>query len=295
MPKPKDGSSQRSISIKLGSLIVLVVGVVVTIALLTAILYRPGSFTVVAQNRGLGSIEFKFNQNQVSFSEVLDALLSEQPGSQVDASQRKALIANILRTHGFYSIPGDDAVSALRTMEDTEGTHAFMHSVRELLYDLAGPFARPITFSEARDGRLLEALEDLAKQEPASPLVVRLWEMYLNLQGIFSPRAVKASVSIDQTLQAGIAETCNGSPLLEKGGIIQASVKSDEPQSMIKVFVHKARLCKSPTAEEMLSGKEVKLWLSSADMENLLLRKEFEDRVSIKADLLPEPAALVSE
>jgi hypothetical protein len=295
MPKQKDGQSPPFVTTKMGALIVLVVGLVVGAALLTAILFRPGSFAVVAQNRGLGSIEFKFNQNQVSFSEVLDALLSEQPGSQVNSSQRKALIANILRTHGFYSIPGDDAVSALRTMEDTERTHAFMHSVRELLYDLAGPFARPVTFSGARDARLLEALEDLARREPASPLVVRLWEMNLNLQGIFSPRAVTASVSIDQTLQPGIAATCNGSPLLEKGGIIQASAKSDDPQSMIKVFVHKARLCRSPTSEEILGGKEVQLWLAPSDMANLLLRNDAAGEITIKAELLPEPATLLSE
>jgi hypothetical protein len=276
-------------------LVIIVIGLIIGSALLTAILFRPGSFTVVAQSRGFGSVEFKFNQSQVSLGEVLNALLSEQPGSQVNSSERKTLIATILRAHGFYSIPSEDAVSALRSMQDGEGTHAFMHEVRELLYDLEGPFAPPSTFAEARDARLLEALEDLARRHPTSPLVVRLWQMNLNLEGIFSPRPVKTVVKVDQTLQAGIAATCSGSPLLEKAGIIQAAVKNDEAQSMIKVLMHKAKLCRSPTAEEILGGQEVRLWISVTDMENLLLRDDVAGEPTVKAELLPEPASLVSE
>jgi hypothetical protein len=214
---PESDQHSRPLNAKLASLIVIIVGAVVGAAIVVAILYRSGSFSVVAQSQGVGSVEFKFAQNQVSFSEVLDRLLTEQPGSEVDAASRQRLIANILRAHNFYYIPSDDAVSALRRMKETEGTREFMRAVRSLLDDLAGPFSPPNTFVEA-DSRLLQALDDLYNHNPTSPLAVSLWEMNLNLRGIFSPRTIDVSVQVDEGLSDGVAATCTGSPLLGKLG-----------------------------------------------------------------------------
>ena len=291
MPR-KDQQSR----LKLGVLIAIVIGIVIGTVLVIATLYRSGSFSVVAQGpQGIGSVEFKFDKNQVSLSEILDKLLSEQSGSDVDSVQRRRLVSNILQAHDFYYIPSDDAVAAMRRMKETNDNHPFMHAMRGLLYDLTGPFSRPDTFVEAPDGRLLQALQDLYDREPSSPLAVAIWEMNLNLQGIFNPRAINASIQLDKNLAEGIAETCNGSPLLEKVGIIQLDVKSDEPQPMIKVRIQKPMICVSTKTEDMLAGKETTIWLSANDMNNLVMDRPMVDNSVLHAKVMPQAMSLVGE
>lgn len=291
---PTNDQGPTSPTARFGALIAVLVAVVVGAVVIVATLYRSGSFSVVAQSQGLGSVELKFDQSQVSLSDILDRLLSEQPGNGVDPVARRRLISNILQAHDFYYIPSDDAVAALRRMKDTKNNQEFMRAVRGLLYDLTGPFSRPDTFMEAPDGRLLQALDDLYKRNPASPLAVALWEMNLNLQGIFNPRTINASIQVDPGLGEGVAATCSGSLLLEKVGILQLVVKNDEPQPMIKVFIQKSRMCELTRAEDLLAGKETTVWVSPSDMKNLVIDSSSTTN-GVHAKLLPQPAALVGE
>jgi hypothetical protein len=286
---PTNNQRSRQLSAKLGGLIVIVVGAVVAAVLFFAIMYRSGSFSVVAQGQGIGAVEFKFAENKVSFSEVLDRLLTEQPGSEVDAASRQRLIANILRAHNFYYIPSDDAVSALRRMKETQGTREFMRAVRSLLYDLAGPFSPPDTFVEAPDARLLQALNDLYESSPSNPLAVSLWEMNLNLQGIFNPRTVDVTVQVDDGLSHGVAATCTGSPLLDKQGVIQLFGGNDD--RMITVLIQKPKMCEPTKAKDMLAGKETKVWISLADMNNLITETRTSN-VGVHAKLQPQAKGL---
>jgi hypothetical protein len=271
-----DQGSKNPVNAKLGILITIVIGLVVGTVLIFAILNRGGGFTVVAQGQGLGEIKFQFDKDQVSLGDVLDNLLSEQTGSEVDSAKRHRLISNILQAHGFYQIPSEDAVTALRRMKETKDNREFMQSMRGMLYDLAGPFSRPDTFMEARDDRLLQALEDLYDYSPSSPLAVALWEMNLNVKGFFNPRIINATISLDANLEKGVAATCNGSPLLDKLGFLQLQVKNDDPSPMVKVFVQKRRMCDpsiKTRAEDLLAGKATTIWISEKDMSNLLIGK----------------------
>jgi hypothetical protein len=289
-----DQDSSRSTP-RYGAIVAAFVAIVLGIVVIVATLYRSGSFSVVAQSQGLGSVELKFDQSQVSLSDILDRLLSDEPGSGVDTAARRRLISNILKAHDFYYIPSDDAVTALRRMKTTKSTREFMREVRGLLYDLSGPFSRPDTFIDAPDGRLLQALDDLYNQSPSSPLAVALWEMNLNLQGIFNPRAINASIQLDPSLGNGIAATCTGSPLLEKVGIIQPVVNNDEPQPMIRVFIQKSRMCQATKAEDLLGGKETTVWVSQADMNNLIIDRSTTTNGGVHAKLLPQASTLVGE
>jgi len=293
MPSKDQGSGH--LNVKLGALITIVIGVIVGTVLVIAIFYRSGSFSIVAQSQGIGEIKVQFDKSQVSLSDVLDSLLAEQPGSAVDFEKRRRLISNILQTHGFYYIPSDDAVAALRRMKETKTTREFMHAMRSLLYDLTGPFSRPDTFIEAPDGRLLQALEDLYDRNPSSPLAVALWEMNLNVKGIFNPRTVNASIQVDKSLAERVAATCNGSPLLQKIGIVQLEVKGDGPQPMIKVFIQKPRMCETIKPQDMLAGKETTIWISESDMNNLIISKEMVGNSGVRAKVLPQAMTLVGE
>ena len=111
--------------------------------------------------------------------------------------------------------------------------------MRQLLYDLAGPFARPATFMDASDDRLLLALDDLVANKPSSPLVAKLWEMSLDWKGIFQPRIVKVDIQLDSTLKANVAATCAGSILLEKS----AQVANEQGDVGVSVIISKAKPC----------------------------------------------------
>jgi hypothetical protein len=99
---------------------------------------------------------------------------------------------------------------AMRDIEETEATRDAVRAVRTMLYDLAGPFARPATFLEARDDRVLLAIDDLYEHNPASPVVAKLWEMSLDMKGIFEPRDIRISIREDKSLASGVAATCAG-------------------------------------------------------------------------------------
>ena len=133
-----------------------------------------------------------------------------------------------------------------------------------MLYDLAGPFARPKTLLEARDDRLLLAIDDLYERSPDSPIITKLWEMSLDLEGIFAPRDIRISVREDETLPSGIAATCVGSIWLGKVGLIRID---DEGGAAIGPRIERAKVCRASAQETQ--ERKPQVWLSPSDMSNL--------------------------
>jgi hypothetical protein len=116
------GTSQnvRTIAVIVGA---LVIGAVTT----AAIMYRSGAVTVDLKS-GNNSLSFKVAENRIDFNELLDCLLSERlpdrcstllgQSSNAGDSSRRRVIKTILQDHGFYYIPSDSAVAALRDITD---------------------------------------------------------------------------------------------------------------------------------------------------------------------------------
>jgi hypothetical protein len=174
-------------------------------------------------------------------------------------------------------------------MEETDGTRDFARAVRATLYDLAGPFSRPATFLEARDDRLLLALDDLLQTNPSSPLVAKLWEMSLDWKGIFFPRSISVSIHVDNSLKKGIAATCAGSVLLGKAA--QVTAKS----GFIDVQLNDAKSCEPTSAENLLAGKGAAVWVSPADMNDLIGDGVYPKDTKLEGALSPLPKHLSSE
>jgi hypothetical protein len=146
-----------------------------------------------------------------------------------------------LQAHHFYRVPSVEAVSAIRGVEETGATRDMARAVRTMLYDLAGPFARPTTFLEAPDERLLLAIDDLYERNPSSPVVTKLWEMSLDMKGIFEPRDIRISVREDKSLPSGVAATCTGNLWLGRVGLI----RTDDEGQAISPRIEVAKACGS--------------------------------------------------
>src|SRR5262245_54440800 len=223
----------------------LAVAAIVGIVIIVAILYRPGGFSVVAQGQG-NSLEFKFADSRVDLGEILDQLLKQADGAPDPAAKRR-LIALTLQAHGFYSVPSMEAVRALREIKETDQTREFVRAVRTMLYDLDGPFARPATFTQAPDARVLSGIDDLFEREPSSPLLAKLWEMGLEMNGVFALRDIQISLREDKTLKTRVAATCHGSILLGRVGVL----RTDEDKQPIEIHVDEGRPC-TPTSPQGL-------------------------------------------
>ncbi len=181
-----------------------------------------------------------------------------------------------MQAHGYYRIPSREAATALRDIKEAEGTREFVQLVRSALYDLAGPFSRPATFMEA-DDRVLDAIEDLYQQKPASPLVNKLWEMSLDMKGIFELRDFPISIEEDKNLATGTAASCAGNIWLNRNGMI----KMNDSGVAIGLRVGLARPC---TAR--------RVWLSPTDMTNLIGEQSIGSGQQLQAILTPLPANL---
>jgi hypothetical protein len=270
----------------LGAIVVsLVIGVIVVVA----IFFRSGGFSVVAQSQG-ASIKIDFAESRIELSQILDQVLKEAE-SGTDAPSKKRLVASILQSHGFYQLPSAEAATALRGIEETDETRDFVRAVRATLYDLAGPFKRPATFLEAADDRLVLGIDDLVEQKPASPVIAKLWEMSLDMKGIFALRDVKIAVREDRNLKSGVAATCAGSILLGRVGLIRMG----DDERLVGVHIDDQKPCGPTSPVDLLAEKQAQIWISEGDMTNLTGSAPSANGRDIPAILTPLPKNLNPE
>lgn len=245
------------------NVLLLILGIGALLVIAISLFHRSGGFSVIIESAGQ-RFEVDFEKEQIGLSEMLDEILSETNGNDGSNPSKSKTIVSILSAHGFYHIPSVEAASAIRQIKEDDGTQSFVRDIREILYDLKGPFSRPSTFRKAPDARLLSALDDLNDHEPSSPLVAKLWEMSLEWNGIFSPREVPIKIIKDDNLAYGHASTCRGSILLGKSSIITIDEKP-----FIEINITKHRPCLPTKSIDLLSGEKATVWISPYDLRDL--------------------------
>lgn len=267
------------------NLVVLLLGLAVLAVVAFAILHRSAGFVITAEAAGQ-TIMFDFADDRIDLTTVLDRLLSEEPADDADAASNRDIVESVLQKNNFYYIPSLDAATAIRRISESESTQEFMRAVRAILYDLRGPFSRPATFMEA-DDRLVKALNDLYEENPASPLLTELWEMSIELKGMFSLRRINVTIKEDESLPAGIAGTCVGSILLDHAGLI---IVDHGPA--IQTRLERGEPCTAASSERLLSGERITVSISSGDMRKLTEGTTIPDGGTLGASLIPLPRSL---
>jgi|GEM_PF-2457795 len=266
-----------------------VVAVVAIIALATivglSIFYRDTGFEVVIDREK--GITMTFDESEIDLPDLLLDLLAEDGSS----GNHRQMVEAVLERQGYYHMSNLRLADALRTLsaDDPNGLAA---ALRELLYDLDGPFAPPHTLAGATDDRLLRealaALEvDLDKiaaltPEAVNPLLASLWEQSLERDGVLKARPIQAVLRPAGNIEPGRAFACDLSMLDNKevtivgqGGrlLVEANVFCDPP---------------APQPRELLGGAVERLWVSREDFAVLA---GGEQRGSMDVRLNPSPRA----
>ena len=267
------------------NLVFLILGlasiILVAVVAVTAIIYRSSAFEIRVPY-GKEFISFKFDRN-VNLSEVLDKLLSANPEQSIDLKTQKNLVAAVLEQHDFYAIPSKGAADKIRRISSGDqlgeaGT--FVSAIRNMLYDLRGPFSQPTTFVGATDDRLLDAFHDLFIHDGGkgknSPLLINLWQRILLHQDDFlNYRSISnVSVRLDVGLAPGVAKTCLGSILMKLTTWIATNETGRPGKQPVGVVTDSGTVCPPPydaatSASDLLNGKGTIIWISSDDMKTL--------------------------
>jgi hypothetical protein len=227
-----------------------------------ALYFRDSGVEIVLDKEGRVTLDFA--DNQVDFADLLDRVLAADDGQ----SSEKVLAEAILENRGYYHVTNVRLVDALRALPPSDDNERFTAALRELLYDLQGPFARPYTFAGADDDRLLDALKDLDPKttngdpQAVSPLLSGLWRMSLNVDDLFRPRPINATIREADDVAPEIARACVNSLLDQKqitivsGGVMKTA------------FVRADRLCPQPppSARELLAGMREVLFMAPDDV-----------------------------
>ena len=160
---------------------------------LVAVVAIYGIYKITSGVQG-GSLEVtsggvKFTQKpQDNFSDIL--------AKAIEADEETVEV--LLSEHGFYNITSTRLVDAIGRIDAAaEENKKVTQGLREVLWDLNGPFQRPGTLTGA-DERLIGALEELEEvlreSGETSRLLAELWRRSLNRTSVFRPRSFHAVV-----------------------------------------------------------------------------------------------------
>ncbi|MCG7521733.1 hypothetical protein [Ruegeria sp. Ofav3-42] len=230
-----------------------------------------------------GTIVFDARDGQ-SLTQLLDIgfeAVEPTPDDDADSIAQKTsdmrALTRTLRSHGYYALDDTALADQIRVLDKD---HPLSVRLRDVLYDLEGPFSLPGTLRGA-DSRMWQAIADLydgLKAEPHddSQLFATLYTNFIEQETVFSPfkHEVKAEgVLLPQTDGNGkpMVFTCPDS-FLKQG--ITVLVKSAGGSSNI---MRQFRLnqnavfhsCAARTPFEFLSGSEMKLGLNRAAFDQL--------------------------
>jgi hypothetical protein len=190
-----------------------------------------------------------------------------------------AAVEGLLEKRGYFKLSGDSWVNELRQMKLEDGV---ARSARQLLFDLAGPFAPAQVALDGADERLLKAVATLhdgaLKIDPdtaqeANAFLAAIWQANLEQDGVFEPRSFSASVSLQfNAPDAGegrrhIIYVCPGSVLENKE--LSLWFQRDEGRSFIvdgmaRVDRRFNSCAKARSLKQLLANQPARIGLSPA-------------------------------
>ena len=257
-----------------------IVAVIAIIALATivglAIFHRDSGFEMTLGD-GDRKVSLNFKDNSVDVADVLDTMLA---ADEANASNRE-LVEALLANRGYYHITDVRLVNALTDLTPGEESSELSNALRNLLYDLKGPFAAPNPFAGVRNTLLVDAIMELDPRKTSSPdnglsvdgeadkgtrqsinpLMSELWRRSIEIQGIFRPHEIRATIRQARGIPPGTAVACTDS-LLDGKQITITSVGLQK-----RVMVDAREFCgrAAPNAEKLLAGEREELYLAPED------------------------------
>ena len=224
-----------------------------------------GRFRFSLDKEGKFTVEARAGDN---FATILASAIEKDPRT----------VEALLGTYDFYKLTSPELVDALARLDAAAPPNAAVtHGMRELLWNLAGPFERPGTLVGA-DERLIGALDELeATPGGTSKLFAGIWQRSLDRTGLFRPRSFNAEVV---RLWGGAAAppgqvfvySCPGNVLVGKQTTLWTEGERAGAVTGLIVDDLQRFDCGNAgkTVEEMLAGQPARLAVDGATFGNLL-------------------------
>jgi len=279
------------------------VAVIAIIALATvvglAVFHRDSGFSIKLGD-GDRTVSLDFGDKKV-VEEVLDEMLAADDANASDRELVETMLANrgyyhldkvlaadnanssnremvetMLATRGYYHITDDRLVSELTNLPDGEESGDLRNALRNLLYELKGPFAEPNPFAGVRNTLLVDKLMELDprrtsadggdqtgkdESQPVNPLMSELWRRSIEIQDIFRPHEIRATIRQGGGIPPGTAVACTDSLLDGK----QITITSVGMQKRVMVDAREFCSRPAPNAQELLAGEREQLYLAPDD------------------------------
>ncbi|WP_159090082.1 hypothetical protein [Ruegeria sp. Alg231-54] len=249
----------------------------VALAVVAVFALKSGKDVTVKVSKN-GTIELDAREGQ-SLTQLLDkgfeaVELTSEDDAATKARKKSEMraLTRTLQSHGYYAL--DDSALAHR-IRGLDKDHILSAQLRDVLYDLEGPFKLPGTLRGA-DSRLWQAIADLydgIKAEPHddSQLFATLYTNFIEQDTVFSP--YKHQITAEGVLLHDTDEsdkpmvfTCPDS-LLKQGITVLVKPTGGSSNNMRQFTVQQDAVfhaCSAVTPLEFLSGSKVKLGLNRA-------------------------------
>ncbi len=243
--------------------------VALTTIVVVAIFYRDSGFEMTLGD-GDRTVSLNFKDKTVDVADVLDRMLAVDEAN----ASNKELVEALLANRGYYHITDVRLVNALTELTSDEESRPLSSALRNLLYDLKGPFAEPNPFAGVQNTLLVDAIMELDPRktarddetgknatQPINPLMSELWRRSIEIQGIFRPHEIRATVRLARGIPPGTAVACTDSLLDGK----QITITSAGMQKRVMVDAREFCGRAAPNAEMLLAGEREELYLAPDD------------------------------
>ncbi|WP_170428417.1 hypothetical protein [Ruegeria arenilitoris] len=294
----------------------------ITIIVLSAVLgyvavsaLKTGKDVTVKVSKN-GTIELDAREGQ-SLTQLLDNGFEAVKPSDDDSPETKArknsdmrALTRTLQSHGYYALNDSALADRIRVLEKD---HSLSVQLRDVLYDLEGPFSLPGTLRGA-DSRMWQAIADLyegIKSEPLgdSQLFATLYTNFIDQETVFSPfkHEVKAEGELlhdTNETNTPMVFTCPDS-FLKQGITVLIKPVGGSSNIMRQFTVQQNAMfhsCAARTPFETLSGSQMKLGLNRAAFDQLFPPRladaeQFQGRGTLSVIIYPrntQPALFAS-
>ncbi|CUH46741.1 hypothetical protein [Ruegeria atlantica] len=287
----------------------------VALAVVAVFALKSGKDVTVKVSKN-GTIELDAREGQ-SLTQLLDKGFEAVEASPEDSAETTArklsdmrALTRTLKSHGYYALNDSDLVHEIRGLEKEDPLSA---GLRDVLYDLEGPFSLPGTLRGA-DSRMWQAIADLyegIKSEPRgdSQLFATLYTNFIQQETVFSP--FKHEVTAEGVLlhdangtEKPMVYTCPDSFL--KPGITVLIKPTGGSSNIMRQFTVRQdpvfHACAARTPFEFLSGSEMKLGLNRVAFDQLFpprtaSAEQFQGRGTLSVIIYPrntQPALFAS-
>ncbi|WP_170418218.1 hypothetical protein [Ruegeria atlantica] len=252
------------------------------LAYVTVFALKTGKDVTVKVSKN-GTIELDARDGQ-SLTQLLDngfEAVKTTPEDDEETTARKLsemrALRRTLKSHGYYALNDSELVHKIRGLEKDDSLSV---ELREVLYDLEGPFSLPGTLRGA-DSRMWQAIADLyegIKAEPRddSQLFATLYTKFIQQETVFSP--FKHEVTAEGVLlhdtnadDKPMMFTCPDS-FLKQGITVLVKPVGGSSNIMRQFTVQQNAMfhaCAARTPFEFLSGSEMKLGLNRVAFDQL--------------------------